>query len=94
MKIIPFDFYDGRTAGEFYSILLDKRQNFQIPDRNVIKDDCKLLSQIFNRSIEAYITKDRRSFNQIIAPVTSLKGFSIELIDLAIPLKDYMGKLF
>jgi len=25
MKIIPFDFFDGRTAGEFHSILLEQK---------------------------------------------------------------------
>lgn len=43
------------------------------PDINVnrqsIKDDCKILSQITNRQIEGYITEDKKSFNSIINPV-------------------------
>jgi len=94
MKIIPFDFFDGVTAGEFYSILLDKRQNLDSIERNVIKDDCKLIAQLHNRKIDAYITKDRKSFTQIINPICKEKNFSIETIDLAIPLRDYTGELF
>jgi len=26
VKIIPFDFFDGKTAGEFYSILINKNK--------------------------------------------------------------------
>jgi predicted nucleic acid-binding protein len=94
LKIIPFDFFDGRTAGEFHSILLEHKSQLQKIERNVIIDDCKLIAQLFNRRIEGYITNDRKSFRQIINPVTEAKGFSIELFDLAIPLKDFKGELF
>jgi hypothetical protein len=94
MKIIPFDFFDGKTAGEFYSILLDKRSGFTGIERNVIKDDCKLIAQLFNRQIDGYITTDKKSFGQIIAPIVKEKAFSIEVMDLAIPLKGYKGELF
>lgn len=94
MQIIPFDFFDGRTAGEFHSILLNRKQELQEIERNVIKDDCKLLAQLYNRKISAYITKDRRSFNQIINPILKEKNFSVELLDLAIPLNEYKSELF
>ncbi len=93
-KIIPFDFFDGKTAGEFHSILLNNKEQIANLERNVIKDDCKLIAQLFNRNINGYITNDRKSFNQIIAPIQSSKKFAIELIDLAIPLKDFKGELF
>lgn len=94
MRIIPFDFFDGRTSGEFHSILLERKEELKDIERNVIKDDCKLIAQLFNRKIDAYITKDRKSFGQIINPITKQKGFSIELLDLAVPLKTYKGELF
>lgn len=94
VKIIPFDFFDGKTAGEFHSILIDHKDQTVNIERNVIKDDCKLMAQLFNRNIQGYITKDRKSFNQIIAPIQSSKNFSIELLDLEIPLRDYRGELF
>lgn len=93
-KIIPFDFFDGKTAGEFHSILINHKNQVSNIERNVIKDDCKLIAQIFNRSIAGYITKDIKSFGQIIKPITINKGFSIELIDLEIPLNEYKGELF
>jgi predicted nucleic acid-binding protein len=94
MKIIPFDFFDGRTAGEFHSILLNRKQEIIDIERNVIKDDCKLIAQLYNRKIDAYITKDKKSFGQIISPIVKEKGFSIELLDLAITLKEFKGELF
>lgn len=94
VKIIPFDFFDGKTAGEFHSDLLNHNAQIANVERNVIKDDCKLMAQIFNRNIQGYITKDRKSFSQIIAPIQSSKGFAIKLLDLEIPLKDFKGELF
>lgn len=94
VKIIPFDFFDGKTAGEFHSILLNHKDQVENIERNVIKDDCKLMAQLFNRNIQGYITKDRKSFGQIIAPIQASKSFAIELLDLEIPLKDFKGELF
>ena len=94
VKIIPFDFFDGKTAGEFHSILLNHKEQVANIERNVIKDDCKLMAQLFNRNIQGYITKDRKSFSQIFAPIQASKNFAIELLDLEIPLKDFKGELF
>jgi hypothetical protein len=44
MKIIPFDFFDGKTAGEFHSILPEQKTKVQAIDRNIVKDDCKLIA--------------------------------------------------
>jgi len=94
MKIIPFDFLDGKIAGEFYSILTSNKTNVQGIERLVVKDDCKLIAQIFNRKIEAYITKDRKSFSQFFEPLQKEKKFSLLFLDLTIPLKDFKGELF
>lgn len=94
VKIVPFDFFDGKTAGEFHSILINNKEQVSNIERNIIKDDCKLLAQIFNRKIGAYITKDKKSFRQIFQPIQKAKGFNIELLDFEIPLKDFRGELF
>lgn len=94
MKIIPFDFFDGKIAGEFHSILLNNKLHLENIERLVVKDDCKLIAQAFNRRIEAYITKDRKSFTQIINPLKLSKKFSLELLDLEISLKMYKNELF
>jgi site-specific recombinase len=83
-----------KLAGEFYSILLEQKEQTKDLDRDAIKDDCKLIAQVFNRKIEGYITKDRKSFSSIIKPITDVSGFTIKLIDLSTSLKDYKGELF
>lgn len=94
VKIVPFDFFDGKTAGEFHSIIINNKEQVANIERNVIKDDCKLLAQIFNRKIGAYITKDKKSFGQIFIPIQKAKSFNIELLDLEISLKEFKGELF
>ncbi|TAE84665.1 MAG: hypothetical protein EAY81_07405 [Bacteroidetes bacterium] len=94
VKIIPFDFFDGKTAGEFHSILISNKSQVASIERNVIKDDCKLIAQIFNRKINGYITKDKKSFGRIIQPILQNKGFDIELLDLEVSLNVYKGELF
>ena len=94
VKIAPFDFFDGKTAGEFHSILLNHKEQVANIERNVIKDDCKLMAQLFNRNIQGYITKDRKSFSQITAPIQESKHFTLELLDLEIPLSEFRGELF
>ena len=94
MKIIPFDYFDGKTAGEFYSILLNLNKQQLDREKNVVKDDCKLIAQIYNRKLDAYISKDRKSFSQIINPLMKEKSFEVELLDLVISLNTYKGELF
>lgn len=94
MKIIPFDFSDGKISGEFHSILLEKKSRIQDIDRLMVKDDCKLIAQMYTRQIEAFITKDRKSFTQIFEPIQKTKGFSVELLDLTISLATFKGELF
>ncbi len=92
--IIPFDYYDGKMAGEFYSILSKNKEHINDIERLVVKDDCKLIAQIYNRQIKSYITNDKKSFRKILSPIKNEKNFEIEFLDLSIPLKEYQNKLF
>jgi predicted nucleic acid-binding protein len=94
VKIISFDFFDGTTAGEFHSILLNDKELLKKIGRDIVKDDCKLIAQLFNRNIQGYITKDRKSFSKFFEPLQTYKNFQVELLDLEIPLKDFKGELF
>lgn len=95
MRIAPFDFDDAKKAEEYHNIITkDKSEK---PDINInrqsIKDDCKILSQITNRQIEGYITKDKKSFNSIINPVLTETGLRLQLLDLTIPLSVFKNEL-
>lgn len=92
MRIVPFDFFDAKRAGEFHNILLTNRSGLETIDRLVIKDDCKILAQIANRNISAYITKDKSSFGKIINPILTQTSLTLELLDLAIPLNNYKNE--
>lgn len=85
---------DGKTADEFHSILLENIKEVENIELNIIKDDCKLIAQLFNRKIEGYITKDRKSFNQIIKPISETKDFTVDIVDFSIPFKEFRGELF
>ena len=92
MRIVPFDFNDAKLAGEFHQILLANKSAWAQEDRQAIKDDCKILAQITNRNIEAYITKDKNSFGTIINPIIKQANLKLELLDLSIPLNNYKNE--
>ncbi len=93
MRIAPFDFDDAKKVGEFHGIIKNSAIDKSNLNRLVIKDDCKILSQISNRNITAYITKDRESFGKIIKPIMDATGLKLELFDLAIPITNYKNEL-
>jgi len=93
MRIAPFDFNDGKRAGEFHNILRNKKIEGEGITRQAIKDDCKILAQIANRNIDAYISKDKSSFSKIFSPIMKQIGLNIELIDLTIPFSTYKTEL-
>jgi predicted nucleic acid-binding protein len=95
MRIVPFDFEDAKIAGEYHNII--KQDKLDLSglgiNRQLIKDDCKILSQITNRQIEGYITKDKKSFSTIIDPILKHSGHKLKLIDLSINLSVYKNEL-
>lgn len=53
-----------------------------------------MFAQIYNRKIDAYITKDRKSLGKMIEPLEKSYNLKFEFIDLSIPLRDKLGRLF
>lgn len=92
-KILPFDYKDAKTSGEFFRILLKTRKGWE-QHRQVVVNDCKLIAQIHNRGIDAYVTRDKKSRNKIVGRIKAEVKLNVEFIDFSVPLKQYLGKLF
>lgn len=93
-RILEFDYHDAKTSGKFYEILKGNEQVRANEKRNVIINDVKLFAQIYNRKIDAFITKDRKALNKMIKPLENNVGLNFKYLDLTTPLKDVLGLLF
>jgi predicted nucleic acid-binding protein len=93
-RLLEFDYADAKTAGRFFLELKGNEYLRQSEQRKVIINDIKLFSQIHNRKIDAYITKDRKSLSKMIEPLKISNNLNFEFIDLTISLKDKLGRLF
>jgi len=93
-RLLEFDYADAKTAGGFFLALKNNETLRESEQRKVIINDIKLFSQIHNRKIDAYITKDRKSLGKMIEPLKKSDHLDFEFIDLVIPLKNKLGKLF
>jgi hypothetical protein len=93
-RLLEFDYADAKTAGRFFLELKGNENLRQSEQRKVIINDIKLFSQIHNRKIDAYITKDRKSLSKMIEPLRMSNNLNFEFIDLTISLNDKLGRLF
>ena len=93
-RLLEFDYADAKTAGSFFLEIKGNESLRVSEQRKVIINDIKLFSQIHNRQIDAYITKDRKSLGKMIEPLGKSHDLNFEFIDLAIPLNDKLGRLF
>lgn len=93
-RLLEFDYADAKIAGSFFSELKGNDDLRESEQRKVIVNDIKLFSQIHNRKIDAYITKDRKSLNKMIKPLGKSHNLKFNFIDLSIPLNDKLGRLF
>lgn len=92
-QILEFDYGDAKLSGEYFAFLKNDEELRENEERKVIINDIKLFAQIQNRKIDAFISKDRKALNKMINPLKA-KGLNFEFIDLSIPLKNRLGKLF
>jgi len=93
-RLLEFDYADAKIAGSFFSELKGNDDLRESEQRKVIINDIKLFSQIHNRKIDAYITKDRKSLGKMIKPLGKSHNLKFIFIDLSIPLNDKLGRLF
>jgi len=93
-QILEFDYADAKTAGEYFAFLKDDSGIRATEERRVIINDLKMFAQIKTRGIQAFATKDRKALRKMIEPLSRGKGLTFEYIDLAVPLKDFLGTLF
>lgn len=93
-QILEFDYGDAKISGDYYAFLKDNQDLRKTEERKVIINDLKLLAQIQNRGIDAFITKDQKMIPKMITPLKENKNLNFEYLDLTIPLKDKLGLLF
>tara|TARA_R100001369_G_scaffold91507_2_gene132990 strand:+ start:575 stop:1057 length:483 start_codon:yes stop_codon:yes gene_type:complete len=93
-RLLEYDFTDAKFSGEFLALLKDIGKFGDFGERKVVINDIKLFAQIHNRRIDAYITKDRKSFKKMIEPLKKEFNLSFEVIDLTTPLNSKLGRLF
>ena len=93
-RLLEFDFSDAKYSGEFLALLKEIGKFGDFGERKVVINDLKLFAQIYNRKIDAYITKDRKSFKKMIEPLKQEFNFKFEAIDLTTALNAKLGRLF
>lgn len=93
-RLLEYDYKDACISGRMFSILKGEDYVRSNVSRNVIINDVKIISQIYNRNIDAFISKDTNCLNTIINPLKAEFPLSLDFIDLTIPLKQKLGLLF
>ena len=67
-RLLEFDYKDAKTSGGFFAKLKGDKGLREYEPRKVIINDLKLLGQIHNREIDAFITKDKKLLKTMITP--------------------------
>ena len=93
-RLLEFDYEDAKFAGQFLATLRNLGKFGDFGERKVVINDIKLFSQIHNRAIDAFVTKDRKSITKMMEQLSDSHNLNFEFIDLSIPLNDRLGRLF
>lgn len=93
-RLLEFDYADAKFSGQFLASLKALGKFGDFGERKVVINDIKLFSQIYNRNIDAFVTKDRKSLAKMIVPLSEAHNLNVDFIDLSIPLNDRLGRLF
>lgn len=92
-RLLEFDYGDAKFSGQFLSTLRSLGKFQEFGERKVVINDIKLISQIHNRNIDAFVTRDRKSLTKMIEPLSKSHNVKLEFIDFSIPLNFKLGKL-
>ncbi|MBC6400584.1 MAG: hypothetical protein GDA51_10150 [Ekhidna sp.] len=92
-RLLEFDYKDAKCSGQFLATLRSIRKIGDFGDRKMVINDIKLFSQIYNRNIDAFITKDIKALTKMIEPLSESHKLSFKFIDLPIPLNIKLGRL-
>ncbi len=92
MRILTFDYFDGKKAGEFHSAILENRDNLLGMERAAVKDDCKLIAQMHNKKIDAFVSSDNKVISKIYKPIESKLILNLGFIDFTKPLSEISGQ--
>jgi predicted nucleic acid-binding protein len=93
-RLLEFDYADAKYAGQFFATLKNLGKFGDFGERKVVINDIKLFSQIHNRNIDAFVTKDKKSFTKMIEPLKESHHLKFEFIDFSIPLNEKLERLF
>ena len=93
-RILEFDYNDAKLSGNYYFNLMHDKELLKSLGRKLVINDLKILTQIQNREIDAYISKDFTSFKKMITPLNKLGLLNVEFIDLTTSLNEQIGELF
>ncbi|EIJ38576.1 hypothetical protein JoomaDRAFT_1562 [Galbibacter orientalis DSM 19592] len=93
-RLLEFDFTDAKFSGKFLALLKNIGKFGDFGERKVVINDIKLFAQIYNRKIDAYITKDIKSLKKMIEPLKQEFNLKFEVIDLTTSLNSKLGRLF
>ena len=92
-RILPFNIQHAAIAGAFFSRCKEKQElHLDGIERNVIKNDTNILSQVAYQKLDGLITKDKK-IEKVINRLKSVPDFNFQLkyIDLEYPLSNYIS---
>ncbi len=92
MRILTFDYFDGKKAGEFHKAILENKENLLGLEKAVVKDDCKLVAQMFNKKIDAFVSSDNKAISKIFKPLETTLHLNLGFIDFRKPVSDISGQ--
>jgi len=93
LKFIDFNYSDALKAGR-YTSFLKKHTKPTKNGRSIAVNDLKLLAQLDNRKINAFVSNDQKLKVKAFDPLCNNKLLKGDFIDFTRPLNEFLGTLF